>query len=186
MYSTRDGLIAALPLSFKAPLESISWSDTTFAIWEAITGLYGYDIREIRYIGVAAVDEKLTISIIDRIIPPKTRNAMQILKHGTEPFLAILGTESGEMTVRLLMEHKKKLLRKTVARILVFQEGWAARGEGKKHLVFEVWNMPAPWKQAVERADGGRPSAATSLPSTDWRDVCHRYNRSITGRIPNA
>ena len=186
MYSIRDGLIATLPDSFKAPAESISWSDATFAAWESITALWDHDMGDIRYIGAADVHDKLTSFIIDRIIPPRSRNGMQVWKHGTEPYLALLGTESGEMAVRFLMEHKKILLRKTVARILVFQEGLTARGEGKKHLVYEVWNMPAPWNQGVEGVDGGRSSALLPLPSSDWRDVCHMYNISATGGITNA
>lgn len=141
MYSPYNGLIAALDIR-KAAGEKIFWSDATFALWEAITSFTRSDIRYLRYIAHSDISNPVTKFIIHRIVP-KDSESVTVFNAGTNAFLALLGTPNGVGGVHLLMEHKRALGYKTIARAIVFRKGPRAFPSGSD-VVFQVQDMPFP------------------------------------------
>ena len=141
LYSPRNGLIAAIGTN-RVPSEPIHWSDASFAMWQAISALARTDIRNLRHIARAYINNRETISIIGRAVPQQFR-CVRAFKPSDEAFMALLGTPNGMGGVYLLMQHKPSLGYKTIARAVVIRDGPGDRS--RPHLVFEVRDMLPPW-----------------------------------------
>ncbi|KAL8776672.1 MAG: hypothetical protein Q9213_008182 [Squamulea squamosa] len=144
-FSPRNGLIGNLGGFEKATGEIVSWSDAAFAMWAAVSSYARSNVQNLRYIGHDEVVDDFTLRILNRTIGGLP-DRIKVFDYHTREFLALLGTPEGENSVKLLMQHKRQLGYKTIARIHVFgYEPWKWRGEGPgPTLIFEVADMPDP------------------------------------------
>ncbi|KAL8820052.1 MAG: hypothetical protein Q9223_001658 [Gallowayella weberi] len=138
-YSPSNGLIAALA-AFRAPHETLHWSDITFALWEATCAFARIRITNIRFIAAHSIQHDFTLSVINTLVENKP-GEIRMWGAGTQSFSALLGTPTGARAVYLLMQHKRQLGFKTITKVTLFgktQAQWLANGPD---VVFEVANM---------------------------------------------
>lgn len=123
-------------------------------MWEAFSAFQRSDISDLRYVVHSEISNTITKSIVDRAVRDRSKD-VTVFKHGTEAYRAFLGTPNRVGSAYLLMEHKKRLHRKTIARIHAFATEIVPGIDDAPYIVYELWKMPVPWGPGeVILADG--------------------------------
>ena len=138
-------------------------------MWEAVASYSGYNVMDLRFIAHWNISNPFTNYIINHLLGPQL-GQIKLFGQDTEGFSALLGTPNGRGVPWLLMQHKRQLGFKTIARAAVI--GKRQEGTDGPSMVFMLRDMPSPPRDDATNT--------TTTAVDDFTGLCCSGNNSNT------